>query len=381
MRWLIGGLLCCLAACTSRPSMGEEPHAQKGAAWEAQPLEAATNFTIHKKGAYTLLSIKSAWKHAAPQFQYLLYPKDSTPPKDYPRAVRVPVPLERVLSSGSVDVAFLTALGQADRIVGISGGQYVYDPVIQQGLTSGAIADLGQHQALNYERAVQLQPDAALVYSIGDQGSYQKYQELGIPAVLLSDFMEETPLGRAEWIVFVGHLMGKATEARAHYQQVAQRYRDLKMQAAYYSYMPNVLTGAVYKGTWYVAGGKSLMAQLIRDAGGHYLWADNPDVSGVPLDVEAVYAKALQADVWINQSHHQTRADLLASEPKYSDFKAVQTNQLYNYYKRASTQGGSDIFESAIVHPDRVLHDLMQVFQAIPKGLEPDSLYYYAPLQ
>lgn len=328
-----------------------------------------------------MLEIQQGWKGARASFKYLLYPKGTTPPMDDPDAIRIPVPLERVLSSGSVDVAFMTALDATDCIVGMSGGAYVYDSMIQARLQTGEIADLGQYQALNYERAVSLQPDAAFIYSIGDQSVHQKYQELGIPAILLSDFMEETPLGRAEWVVFVGYLLGKSEEAYAYYNKIAAHYKALQQQAKLPSYQPTVFTGAVYKGTWYIAGGKSLMAQLIRDAGGRYLWENNTEVSGVPLDFEAVYAKALDADVWINQSHFQTQADLLAAEDRYKDFKAVKNNQLYNYYKRANAQGGSDIFESAIVRPDRVLEDLMHLFQAPVKELDETTLYYYAPLQ
>lgn len=369
-----------LSSCT--PTSSPSGTAVSTATWETLPLDQATNFTVQKRGSYTLLSIQAAWKDAAPSFQYLLYPKGTTPPVDHPEAIRIPVPLERVLCSGTVDVAFLEALGATDRIVGMSGGQYLYNPKVKQGLKKGTIANLGQHQALDYERAVALQPDAALVYSIGDQGVYQKYQTLGIPAVLLSDFMEKTPLGRAEWMVFVGYLLGKEEAARAAYQTIAQRYQEARQRATYRSYRPSVLTGVVYQGTWYIAGGQSLMAQFIQDAGGHYLWGDNQEVSGVPLDFEAVYSKALQADVWINQASYATRTGLLEAEARYGDFKAVQTGQLYNYNKRTTAGGGSDFFESAIVRPDRVLEDLMQIFR-LPSldSISTDSLYYYAPLR
>lgn len=373
---LYGWLLLLLWSCT-----GEVPvPTTEEAVWTLRTPKEAINFKVWQKGACTMLVIEEGWKGATTPFKYLLYPKGTRPPAAHPEAIRVPVPLEHVLSSGSVDVAFMAALEATDRIVGMSGGAYVYDSTIQTRLQTGEIADLGQHQALNYERAVSLQPDAAFIYSIGDQSIYQKYQELGIPAILLSDFMEETPLGRAEWVVFMGYLLGKSEEAYAYYNKIATHYRTLQQQAKLQSYQPTVFTGAVYKGTWYIAGGKSFMAQLIRDAGGKYLWENNTEVSGVPLDFEAVYAKALEADIWINQSHFQTQNDLLAAEDRYKDFKAVQNSQLYNYYKRANAQGGSDIFESAIVRPDRVLEDLMHLFQVPVKGLDETTLYYYAPL-
>lgn len=346
--------------------------------WEAVALQHATNFTLKKKGPYTLLTIGAAWKNATPSFQYLLYPKDSTPPTAYPEATRVAVPATRILCSGSVDVAFLQALGAGEQIIGLSNGQYIYDEQIQAALADGSIANIGQDQGIDYEKALTTRPDLAFVYSIGDQRSYKKYETLGIPAVMLSDFMETTPLGRAEWLLFVSHFVGKEAAAQTYFEDVAQRYQTAKMQAAYYSYRPQVLTGAVYKGTWYVAGGRSLMATLIKDAAGQYLWEDNEEVSGVPLDFEAVYAKALEADIWINQSHYTTSTALLAADARYQDFKAVKNKHLFNYYKRASQQGGSDIFESGIVRPDLLLQDLIHIFHT--KSVVADSLYYYLPL-
>lgn len=355
------------------------PATSMTSSWKEVPLQQASNFTIQQQGPYTLLSIGAAWKNAQPTFQYLLYPKDSTPPTSHPEAIKIPVPVERILCSGSVDVAFLKALGAADKIVGLSNGQYLYDPSIQAALASGQITNIGQDQGVDYEKAVATQPDLAFVYSIGDQSSYKKYQTLNIPAVMLSDFMETSPLGRAEWLLFVSYFVGKEQEAQAYFDNIVQDYQATKAQAALYSHLPTVLTGAVYKGTWYVAGGKSLMATFIRDAGGIYLWRENEEVSGVPLDFEAVYAKALEADIWINQSHYANKTTLLAAEPKYQDFKAVKENHLYNYYKRASANGGTDFFESAIVRPDLVLQDLVHLFHK--KTVEPDSLYYYKPLK
>ncbi|MGH1336497.1 MAG: ABC transporter substrate-binding protein [Aureispira sp.] len=376
MRFLL--CLCCsylIIACQSSSKPVTDPPTQP---WDTVKLQHATNFTIQKQGKNTLLTIGAAWKNATPTFQYLLYPKDSTPPTAYPNATKIGVPVERILCSGSVDVAFLQALGATKQIIGLSNGQYLYDSTIRARLASGVITNIGQDQGINYEKAITTDPDLAFVYSTGDQKVYKKYQTLNIPTVMLSDFMETTPLGRAEWLLFVSYFVGKENAAQTYFNGVAQRYQAAKMQAGYYSYSPKVFTGAVYKGTWYIAGGRSLMATFIKDAAGQYLWQDNEEVSGVPLDFEAVYAKALDADIWINQSHYADKTNLLAADPKYKDFKAVQTNQLYNYYKRASANGGTDVFESAIVRPDLVLQDLIHVFHERP--VVSDRLYYYLPL-
>lgn len=369
-------LLCCtfLIACNNNENTTVSNTTNK----TSLKLAHANNFTIEKEGALTILSIKTAWKNAQETFQYVLYPKGTKAPDHYPNAIAIPVPVERIICTSTVDVAFLDFLGATDKIVALSNGAYVYNQKVQERIAQGAIVDIGGNNTIDYERALTTNADIALVYSLGDQEAYQKFNEMGVPAILLSDFMEKTPLGRAEWAVFVACLLGKEVEAQEKCAQIATKYQALKIKAAKYTKQPSVLTGAVYKGTWYIAGGKSLMASFIEDAGGAYLWAEDEGLSGVPLDFEAVYAKGLNADRWINMSSWTNKAALAQSETKYQDFKAFQEGQLYNYYKRVTKNGGVDIFESAIVNPHLVLKDFVHIFH--DEELDPDSLYYYKPL-
>jgi iron complex transport system substrate-binding protein len=342
------------------------------------PLQYANNFSIEKDGDNTILSIKSAWKGSKEQYKYVLYPKGGKVPTNYSDAVKIAVPVERIICTSTVDIAFLDFLGVTDKIVAMANGGYVYNKYVRAAQENGQILEIGGTNTIDYERALTANADIAFVYSIGDRQTFKKFKEVGIPPVMLSDFMETSPLGRAEWMLFVSYFLGKEKEALVKFNEVAQQYEALKRDAALYSSQPTVLTGAVYNGTWYVAGGKSLMATFIKDAGARYLWADNPEVSGVPLDFEAIYAKALEVDYWINMSHFKDKKDLGDSEPKYQDFKAFQQGNMYNYYKRASDNGGSDIFESAIVQPNLVLQDMIRMFHH--KDLKYKNLYYYIPL-
>jgi iron complex transport system substrate-binding protein len=369
-------LLCCLffTACNNDRTTTVYHSTSK----VAVKLAHANNFTIEKEGVFTILSIKTAWKNAQEEFQYVLYPKGTKPPSHYLKAVMIPVPVERIICTSTVDIAFLDFLGATDKIVAVSNSTYVYNKNVQERVAQGAVIDIGGNNIIDYERALTTNADVALVYSIGDQKAYQKFNEMGVPAILLSDFMEKTPLGRAEWAIFVACLLGKEVEAQEKCAQIAAKYQALQAKVKNYAKKPTVLTGAVYKGTWYIAGGKSLMATLIRDAGGAYLWAENESLSGVPLDFEAVYAKGLNADRWINMSNWTNKADLGQSEEKYQDFKAFQEGQLYNFYKRVTENGGVDIFESGIVKPHLVLKDFVHLLH--DEQVHSDSLYYYQAL-
>lgn len=371
-------LILLLVSCSpSEPTNNSTVSAEE--VWQNMPLKHATNFTIQKKGNYTLLKILSPWKGADSDKEYLLYPKSEKKPLEYPNAIKIATPVERIICTSTVDIAFLDALGATNKIVAISNGDYVYNPTIRQALQEKSIVEIGGNNTIDYEKALVTNPDLAFIYSISATNNYKKFEALGIPTVFLSDFMEQSPLGRTEWLFFIAHFLELEDQAAVLFDNIEHHYQTIKQKALIKEKKPTVLTGAVYEGTWYVAGGNSLMAQLIADAGGDYLWADNTELSGVPFDFEAVYPKALEADCWINMSSYTTKKDLLAGDQRYQAFQTIQTNRLFNYFKRSTPNGGTDIFESAIVHPERILKDLSLIFNQ--EHPSPERLFYYQQLQ
>lgn len=339
----------------------------------------ATNFSIEPRDGYTLLTIPQAWKGATQPVQYALYPR-TAPRPTVAHAICIPTPVERIVCTSTIQVAMLDFVGASDKIVGISDGKYLYNTAIKSQLETGKIADLGNDQAFNYEKVLTLAPDVVLIFGLdGASKTAQQLENLHIPTFYLAEFMETTPLGRAEWVRVVAALLGtEPAIATKFQQQIAQPYEQIK-QRAQQTQRPSVLTGIAYEGTWYVAGGKSFLAQLVADAGGAYLWRDNAETGGVPMAFEAVYAQALAADVWLNVSEARDLATLRTFDPRYTEFTAFQRGRVFSYAKRVSPSGGYDIFESAVVQPHLVLQDLARIFQtAAPPE---DSLFYYTRLR
>jgi iron complex transport system substrate-binding protein len=119
------------------------------------------------------------------------------------------------------------------------------------------------------------------------------------------------------------------------------------------------------------------MAQLIADAQGHYLWHDDKNTGSLPLSFEQVYAKAKDADVWINLSGVKTKKELLGFESRYSAFKAFKTGQMYNNNKFTNALGYSTYWETGMIHPDRILSDIIQLLHPELKSQIKNDLYYY----
>jgi iron complex transport system substrate-binding protein len=273
-------------------------------------------------------------------------------------------------------VAFIQALGQTATIKGMSNAEFIYDSLVYAAVQKGQIANLGQQQAFNLEKALALK--AQLLFSLPQETkNSQRLAQLGLPSLPIAEYLEDHPLGRAEWLLVFGLLFDALPQAQQQFEQTRQAYEALQQRIAKASKpRPLVLVGNAYDGLWYAAGGKSFLATFIRDAGGEYPWAKNQDTGGLPLEPEQVYALAPKIDYWLNVGTNQTLAQLQNLDPRQTKIRAWQSQQVYNYDARISPNGGYDIFESALVQPHRVLEDLYRIFH---EKAETD-LYYYRKL-
>ena len=121
-----------------------------------------------------------------------------------------------------------------------------------------------------------------------------------------------------------------------------------------------------------ITGGRSYVAALIHDAGGRYVWADNTAVGAPNIDLEAMIRRASQADIWINGGGWPTMAAMLDDEPRYAEFKAYKTGQVWVYERRQTPGGGNDYWSRSVSHPDLMLADLVKIFHP---SLMPDHMF------
>jgi iron complex transport system substrate-binding protein len=189
--------------------------------------------------------------------------------------------------------------------------------------------------------------------------------------------MEDDPLGRAEWIKFFALFYGESAKADAQFADIEKAYAQIKSRVpkAASGKKPSVLVNAPFQGSWNVSGGQSYMARFIADSGGHYLWSDDPGSGGLTLSVEAVYAKALDADVWLNPGTAENLAALKAMDPRFADLKAYKSGEVWNNTLRTLPSGANDYFESAVFKPQLVLQDLAAIIN--PRTFPGQAGYYY----
>jgi len=242
---------------------------------------------------------------------------------------------------------------------------------------------VGYGQGLNYEMLVDLEPDVVFLYGVEGNVTTTagKLEELGIQTVFCAEYLEPDPLGKTEWIRLFAHFYGRENEANRSFTMLDSAYRELKDLCLEVEAedKPGVMTGLPWKDTWYIAGGRSFAARLIADAGGAYLWKDNPSQEAFPLDLESVFSKAVNADIWINPGVASSLDELRAFDERFGELPVLRQGNIFNNNARMSEGGGNDYWESATVRPDLVLADLISVFH--PELLGDHSMFYYKKMK
>ncbi|MDE6237237.1 MAG: ABC transporter substrate-binding protein [Muribaculaceae bacterium] len=280
----------------------------------------------------------------------------------------------RIVAMSSTHIAMLDAVGEAGRVVGVSGIDYISNPVIAANRDS--IGDVGYEGNINYELLLSLDPDLVLLYGVNGASSMEgKLNELGIPFMYVGDYLEESPLGKAEWMVALSEVVGKRTEGEEVFGGIPVRYNELKKRVADTVLdAPSVMLNTPYGDSWFMPSTESYVARLVKDAGGDYIYKKNTGNASMPIDLEEAYKLTSEADMWFNVGMANSLDELRRSCPKFSDTRCFRNGYVWNNNLKTNAAGGNDYYESAVVNPDILLRDLVKIFH--PELVEEDFVYY-----
>ena len=320
-------------------------------------------------------------------------------------------PLNRLIVMSTSYIGFLDAIGADSLIVGVSGGEYVCDSSVAAGLDNGTVADIGYDASPDYEKIMALKPDLLLTYSVSPIKSQflSKLESLGIKTFIVNEHLERHPLARAAYVRLFGALTGNMTAADSVLDVVSCNYISLRdsvqnrlgtnnanasdknrLNAREAEQEPGetrmktqkprkILVNIPYKDQWFVPGQESYLTTLFKDAGGEILGAKAGTYVSGQISVEAAYSLSKEADLWMNVGWCRTLEQLLSVNPLFEDFlRNIQENAtarsrsdkgrtdaahvVWNDNKRLNAKGGNDFWESGVVRPDILLHDLVGIF-------------------
>ena len=287
---------------------------------------------------------------------------------------------KRIVCMSTSHISYIEALGEAGRIIGVSGAQYVSSEVIKKGLIEGSISDIGFEGSLNYELLMSLQPDLVLTYGIeGENNQYiEKIKQFNIPVIALGDYLENHPLGKLEYLKLFGQLLNKRDLADSIYDSTKLKYLELR-ELTKNSKKRNILINAPWKEVWYSPGKSSYMNIIIEDAGGSVLGSTEKSAYTKAFSIEEVFILSSDADIWLNPNSISTMSELKSSNPLFTKIKPVVNYKVYNNTKLSTPGGGSQFWEKGVIEPDIILMDLIKIIH--PDLIQNHNLKYYFNLQ
>ena len=241
-----------------------------------------------------------------------------------------------------------------------------------------SIVDCGSSMAPDIERIIALKPEAILVSPFENSGGYGKLDKLHIPIIEAADYMESSPLGRAEWMKFYGMLFGKdknisttvagkASEATlpascelkadSLFAKIEKEYLKLKAEAGKLPKGLSILTERKTGNVWYVPGGQSTIGILLKDANARYIFSDDKHSGSLPMSPEQILAKGSQVDVWAFKYFGGAPLSQVQLLQEYDGYKALAAFNRGNIYQVDTST--VPYFELTSFHPELLLREFI----------------------
>ncbi|MDR0796029.1 MAG: ABC transporter substrate-binding protein [Tannerella sp.] len=339
-------------------------------------LRYAEGFKVVCYPDYTIIEVRDPWNPRRNLQRYVLIDRNKVRPAYLPAGTLILVPIRKMAVTTAVHCAVLEELGVINDVIGICEPRFVINPAIRSRLADGLIADMGESVSPNAEKMIE-QGVEVLIASPFQNAGYGSVEKTGIPVIECADYMETTPLGRAEWIRFLGLFTGKSTLADSLFPETETRYLEIKNTLANISHRPTLFTEKRYGSTWYVPSGRSYMAQLYHDAGADYVFSYLPGSGGAPLNFETVLDKAIHAGFWLfnySRSTEMTYQFLESEYTLYSHFDAFKAQRVFGCNTNTSL-----FYEETPFHPDYLLRELATIFH--PELMPGYHFRYFHPLR
>ncbi|CAL2087220.1 iron complex transport system substrate-binding protein [Tenacibaculum sp. 190524A05c] len=337
-------------------------------------IKYAKGFDIVNENGNRYLVLKKVFQNGTNSYKYLLSDKSN-----FQKNI-LKVPIEKLVITSTTHVPMVELLEKEKTIVGFPNTKYISSERTRTLVDSGAITELGSEQSMNTEILIDLEPELVIGFSLHPNNKlYNNIKKLGIPVVFNGEWLEETPLGRAEWIKFFGALLGKEKKADSIFSVIEKNYLEAKKIAQSTEQKPKVLSGSMFKDTWYVPAGESFMAKFMSDANLDYIWKDTEGTGSLQLSFESVLDKAQFADFWLGCGLSETREQLISSNRHYDKFEAFNNKKIYTIASKKGPTGGLIYFELAPTRPDLVLKDMIKITN--PEALPDYDLFFFKSME
>ncbi len=346
----------------------------------------AVRFSVKYFNHYKVVSVSDAFD-GAPDYNYVLVQCGAPmpPAEDFAAGAQfIEVPAGKVITLSTTQLPALSQLDLLDHLIGVDSGFYISTPAVIDMIADGKVAEVGFGAEVNIEKVLELEPDLVMSYGFNPAtDAHPVLFEAGLFTALDASWREFSPLGRAEWLKFIALFYNQEAQAKAIYADIVAEYEAVRSLASDLNEAerPNVLINAFlsYADAWFIPGDDTYVGQLIRDAGGELLLAEEGSTASQGLGFEVVYDGGLEADIWLVETFGlYSGADLLALDSRFGDFAAFKNGNIWNNNRDENANGGNNYYEWGVTNPHLVLADLLAIFH--PDLLPEHDLAFYQRL-
>jgi len=342
----------------------------------------AENFTVEYFNNYKVVTVNGSME----TYDYVLVQCGTPTPdaNDFPEGTQfIEVPAGSIVSLSTTFLPGIAQLGLADHVVGLDSTLYTNTPEIIERIDSGEIVEVSPNFELNVEVLLEAEPDIVMTDDF-DPGRLTQLVDADIFAAVNTDYLEQSPLGRAEWLKYTALFYNEEATAEDIYDEIVTAYEEASELANSVpeDERPTVLWNRYwsFSDAWTIPGAETFVGTLVEDAGAHIALGDEAPEQSVNVSFEFVYEGGLDADIWILDAFGVSTADdLLAEDPRYADFVALQTGNTWNNNLDENANGGNNYYELGVTNPHLILQDLVAIFH--PDLLPDHEFTFFRPIE
>ena len=371
--FLILVLFCSFSAC-------KQPVSEGKIELSALPLRYANGFAISRGKDFWEVEVTQPWTGSDQTFRYLILEENAEKPQGEFSAV-IQLPVQKIVLTSTTQIPHLDLLNSTEKLIGFPQVDLISSPKAWEQINSGKVTDLGSGPSANTEMVIDLEPDLVMISTLGDDLRYMDLlAQAGVPALINGEYVEQHPLGRAEWIKFTGVILGQYEESVAVFETIEKEYLEAEklIENLPATAKPTVLSGVMYQDIWYAPASESWGAQILENAGGRYIFGDQSGTGSLQLNYEFVLENALETDFWIGSADFADLESMGTADPRYQVFQPFKTGKVFTYTLKTGPKGGLEYFELGYMRPDLILKDLIKILH--PNLLPAYELYFYRQL-
>jgi iron complex transport system substrate-binding protein len=324
-------------------------------------MEFAKGLIIEDYKTFAIVKVLKPWPTSKDTLVYVLAKKGAIIPEIYAKEKIISVPLKNIIVTSTTNIPCLEAIGVEEKLIGFPGVNFISSSKTRKLIDTGKIVDVGQNEQLNFEKILTLNPDLVVAFGIdNNNATLQNLTKQNVKVLIQADWMENTPLGKAEWIKLYGYLFGKEKLAYKKFDKIERDYLQSLQMVKNLKNKPNVLVGSMYQDNWYVPRGNSWNAHFIESAHANYIFSEIKGVGSETLRFERVFVKGKNADIWITQDYESLNS-LVNINPHYKEFLPYKNKKIFTFDKKKGAKDGIVFYELAANRPDLVLKDYIKI--------------------